>query len=115
MTINKALIDDKYPLPKIDDLFASLAGGCSFSKLDLEKAYLQLCLSESSREYVTINTHRGLFMATRLPYGISVAPSIFQRALDQLLQGISGVCVYLDDILVTDLLRENMKPFYVRY
>lgn len=40
-------------------------------------------------------------MPTRLPYGVSVAPSIFQRTLDQLLQGISGVCVYLDDILVT--------------
>ena len=56
---------------------------------------------ENSREYVTINTHRGLFRYTRLPFGITTAPAIFQRTLESLLAGIPGVIVYLDDILVT--------------
>ena len=48
-----------------------------------------------------INTHKGLFRYERLPFGISSAPSIFQRAMDCLLQDLPNVCVYLDDILVT--------------
>ena len=49
---------------------------------------------------MTINTQKGLFH-TRLPFGVSSAPAIFQRIMDNLLQGIPQVCVYLDDILVT--------------
>ena len=50
---------------------------------------------------MTINTQKGLFQYTRLPFGVSSAPAIFQRIMDNLLQGIPQVCVYLDDILVT--------------
>ena len=101
VTVNRAILEDKYPLPKVDDLYTSLAGGLTFSKLDLSRAYLQLVLDEQSREYVTINTHKGLFQYTRLPFGVSVAPSVFQRTLESLLAGIPNVCIFLDDILVT--------------
>ena len=50
---------------------------------------------------MVINTHRGLFQYTRLPFGISSAPGIFQRVIESLLRGIEGVVVYLDDILIT--------------
>ena len=107
VTINRSVVEDKYPLPRVNDLYASLAGGETFSKLDLRHAYLQLPLDEGSREYVTINTHKGLFRYTRLPYGISVAPSIFQRALECVLADIPRVCIFLDDILVTGKTREE--------
>ena len=48
-----------------------------------------------------INTHRGLFRYTRLPFGIALAPGIFQLVIESLLQGIRGVVVYLGDILIT--------------
>ena len=91
-----------YPLPKIDDLFASLAGGQQFSKLDLSHAYLQLPLAKDAQPLVTVNTHKGLYRYQRLPFGVSSAPAIFQRTMETLLQGVPNVCVYLDDILVTD-------------
>ena len=77
------------------------------SKLDLSHAYLQIPLDEASRRLVTINTHKGFFEYRRLPFGIASAPSIFQRVMENLLQGIPRVCVYLDDILVTGSTEEE--------
>ena len=101
LTVNAVAKLDTYPLPRIDDLFTSLSGGKYFSKLDLAQAYLQLPLEEDSRKYVTINTQKGLYQYTRLPFGVASAPSIFQRTMENLLQGIPKVCIFLDDILIT--------------
>ncbi len=101
LTVNAVSKTDPYPLPRIEDIFASLAGGKTFTKLDLEHAYQQVPLTEDSRKYTTINTHKGLFQYNRLPFGVASAPGIFQRTVENLLQGIPDVCVYLDDILIT--------------
>ena len=100
-TVNRVTKLDKYPIPKIEDLMATLAGGKTFTKLDMSQAYLQLSLAPESKELVVINTHRGLFRYNRLPFGIASAPGIFQRAMEGLLRDIPGVVIYLDDILVT--------------
>lgn len=101
VTVNSASKLDKYPLPRIEDLYAKLSGGTSYTKLDMNQAYLQLIVDDKSKQYTTINTHRGLFQFNRLPFGISSSPAIFQRSMDTLLQGIPHVVVYLDDILIT--------------
>ncbi|PIK62342.1 hypothetical protein BSL78_00660 [Apostichopus japonicus] len=101
VTINPAMHQQEYPLPRPDELFAQLQGGQKFSKLDLSNAYLQIVLDPDSRKYVTINTHLGLFQYTRLPFGVSSAPAIFQQCMDQILGGLNGVGCYLDDIIVT--------------
>ena len=93
---------DSYPLPRIDDLFASLSGGRTFTKLDLAHAYLQVPLDAESKKFTTINTHRDFYQYNRLPFGISSAPVIFQRTIENILQNLPYTCVYLDDILVTD-------------
>ena len=101
LTVNQVALVDTYPLPLLQDIFASLANGKSFTKLDLAHAYQQLPLDDDSRPYTTINTHKGLFQYTRLPFGVAAAPAIFQRTMESLLGDLAHVCIYLDDILVT--------------
>ena len=101
LTVNRAAKLDTYPLPNINDLFASLSGGRKFSKLDLAHAYMQLPLHPDSKKFVTINTQKGLYQYNRLPFGVSSAPAIFQRTMESILRGIPNVCIYLDDILLT--------------
>ena len=101
LTVNRAAKPDTYPLPRVDDIFASLSGGKTFSKLDLANAYQQVPLESQSKQLVTINTYRGLYCYNRLPFGISAAPSIFQRTMENVLLGIPNTCIYLDDLLVT--------------
>lgn len=109
-TINPIAKLDRYPIPRIEDLFAKLSGGKSFTTLDLSQAYLQVPLDEESRKLVVVNTQKGLYRYTRLPYGVSSAPGIFQRLMETVLQGIPHVIVYLDDILVTGATdEEHMK------
>jgi len=92
---------DQYPLPKPQDLFATLSRGKQFTTLDLSQAYLQLTLSENSQKFVVINTHKGLYKFKRLPFGVASAPAMFQKVMDSILQGIPGVRCYIDDIIVT--------------
>lgn len=61
---------------------------------------MQLPLEEESKEYVVINTHKSLFRYNGLSYGVLSAPGIFQRYMENLLQGIPNVVVYLGDILI---------------
>lgn len=105
--INQSVEEETYPLPNAEDLFATLAGGKLFTKLDLSHAYQQLQLDRDSEKYLTVNTHRGLFVYHRLSYGVSSAPSIFQGVMDQILQGLDHVTCFLDDILITAESREE--------
>ena len=84
---------DCYPIPKIEYLFAKLAGGKQFKHLDLSQAYQQFLLDDEWKDYIVINTHIGLFRYNRLPFGVSSASGIFQHAMETLLQGIKNVMV----------------------
>ncbi|XP_055701767.1 uncharacterized protein K02A2.6-like [Phlebotomus papatasi] len=98
--LNEILEFHHYPIPTPTQIFASLGNNSVFSQLDLSDAYLQLEMDEPSRKILTINTHRGLFTFNRLCPGIKSAPGIFQQTVDTMLQGITGVSAYFDDILV---------------
>ena len=100
ITVNRVSHLEQYPIPSLDDLCEKLTG-----KLDLSHAYSQLPLDDASKEFVTINTHKGLFRYNRLPFGVSSANAIFQRTIENILQGIPHMAVYLDDIIVTGTTR----------
>jgi len=101
VTINSQIWIDQYPIPSIDELLARLNNGVKFTKLDLSDAYLQIELDDDSKKLVVINTPMGLFRYNRMPFGISNAPAIFQRTIDQVISGIPNSVAYLDDILIT--------------
>ena len=101
VTLNKVSKLDKYPIPKCEDLLATIGAGQKFTKLDLRHAYLQVELEEDSKPFTTISTHRGIFQYNRLPFGVSSSPGIFQRAMEHIIEGIPNVKARLDDILLT--------------
>ena len=119
VTINKFIDPNQHPIPNPSDLLTSIAGGKVFSKLDLSQAYAQLSLSPASQELCVIATHRGLYAYTRLPFGVSSAPAIWQKTIEQVLAGLEGVICYFDDILVSgstqaehdDHLRQVLQRF----
>ena len=103
ITVNPQLQTEEYPLPRIDDIFAKLAGGKKFTKIDLRQAYHQMEVEEASQEYLTINTHQGLYRYNRLVFGITSAPAIWQRSMDQILERVEGTSRILDDMIITGI------------
>ncbi|XP_011867907.1 PREDICTED: uncharacterized protein K02A2.6-like [Vollenhovia emeryi] len=77
LTINPYLVIDRHPIPLVDEIFAALSGGTKFSQIDLEHAYMQIPVEESSRDYLTIVTHKGLFRYTKMTEGIASGPGDF--------------------------------------
>uniref|UniRef100_T1ISP4 Reverse transcriptase domain-containing protein n=1 Tax=Strigamia maritima TaxID=126957 RepID=T1ISP4_STRMM len=105
-TVNRAILPNSYPLPLFADVATKLAGGESYSTLDMNSAYNQLELDEESQLVCAINTHIGLFRVNRLFYGISSAPAIFQRVMDQLTANLSYTQPYIDNSCVTGPTRQ---------
>ena len=99
VSINKVAKRDKYPVPKTEDLLATLNGGKRFSILHLSHAYQQVLLHEDSKELLTVNTQKCLFQPNRLQYGIHSVVAIFQR--------IPCRIVRIDDILILGKINEE--------
>lgn len=74
-----------FPLPTPDEMFSTLANGEPFSKFDPARAYKQIEVAENSQPFLMINTHLGLFCYRRLPFGITSAPAMWQKAMSVVL------------------------------
>ena len=98
--VNKAIIPDKYPLPTMEELAAEFHGSAIYTKLDLRRSYLQVPLAEESRYLTAFVTHDGVFQYKRVPYGLSSAPSAFQKIMSCILEGLDGVLCMLDDVVI---------------
>ena len=88
---NCAIVRERHPIPTVDEILHDLNGSTVFTKLDIKWAFHQVELSEKSRPITTFVTHKGLFRYKRLMFGISCAPEMYQRVMQQALEGCEGV------------------------
>ena len=100
--LNQVTKEDKYPIPRIDDILDKLGRANYFSTLDLTKGFYQIEVEPEDREKTAFSTHNGHFEFIRMPFGLKNAPSTFQRMMNNVLrEHVNKICViYMDDILV---------------
>ena len=87
-------------LPTLEDVMHKLKGSTVFTKLDATSGFWQLPLDDATAKLTTFMTLFGRYFFRRLPFGISLAPEVFQRTMENILGDIEGVECYMDDILV---------------
>lgn len=100
--LNRATIEDQYPLPMITEILGTLAGHKFFSVLDATEGFHQVNLHPDSRHFTAFLTPIGLYQYKRVPFGFTNSPAIFQRAINEVLgPGLYRRCAaYVDDIIV---------------
>lgn len=100
--LNRKTLKDKYPLPRIEDKLDCLGGNNFFSSLDLASGYYQVPVAEKCKHLTAFVTPDGLYEFNRMPFGLANAPSVFQRAMNMMLNkaGQKLVLAYMDDLLV---------------
>jgi hypothetical protein len=98
--LNKVIRREHHPMRTIEEVVAEIPDAKVFSILDAKSGFLQIKLDEESSYLTTFNTPIGRFRWTRLPFGVKCAPEIFQRIMDNMLEGVKGAFVIMDDILV---------------
>jgi hypothetical protein len=101
-SLNEVTIKNKYPLPRIDDLFDQLKGACVFSKIDLRSGYHQLKIHASDIPKTTFTTRYGLYEYTVMSFGLTNAPAYFMYLMNKVFIEYLDkfVVVFIDDILI---------------
>lgn len=100
--LNKKLIPDKHPLPRIDEILDGLGRARYFSVMDLHSGYHQIPLEPKSRPLTAFTTDTGYYQFKVLPFGISIAPAAFTRMMTIAFAGLSPeqAFIYMDDLIV---------------
>ena len=105
--LNENVCRERHMLPSVEQVLAQIGDAKHFSKLDANSGFWQIEVSEQSSKLTTFITPFGRFRFNRLPFGITSAPEHFQRRMSELLQGIDGVVVLVDDTLITGRTKEE--------
>ncbi|GJY86015.1 putative reverse transcriptase domain-containing protein [Tanacetum coccineum] len=100
--LNKLTIKNRYPLPRINDLFDQLQGACCFSKIDPRSRYHQLRVREEDIPKTAFRTRYGHFEFTVMPFGLTNAPTVFMDLMNRVCKPYLDkfVIAFIDDILI---------------
>jgi hypothetical protein len=100
--LNEVTIKNKYPLPRIEDLFDQLRGASVFSKIDLRSGYLQLRIRPSDIPKTTFITKYGLYEFNVMSFGLTNAPAFFMNLMNSVFIDYLDkfVVVFINDILI---------------
>jgi hypothetical protein len=107
--LNKVTIKNKYPFPRIDDLFYQLKGERIFSKIDLRSHYHKVRIKEEDINKTTFRTRYGHYEFTVVPFGISNSTAVFMCLMNGVFREYLNkfVIVFLDDILIYSKSKEE--------
>jgi hypothetical protein len=100
--LNKVTVKNKYPLPRIDDLFDQLKNEKIFSEIDLTSGYHQVRMKEEGISKTAFQTRYGHYEFIVVPFGLSNAPNIFMCLMNGIFREYldNFVIVFLDGILI---------------
>jgi hypothetical protein len=107
--LNMMTIKNKYPLPRIDDLFDQLRGDTIFSKIYLRYGYHQVWIKDEDIHKTTFRTRYGNYQFVVMPFGLTNAPTTFMCLMNNVLNKVLDrfVLVFIDDILIYSKSREE--------
>jgi hypothetical protein len=107
--MNKVTVKNKYPLPRVNDIFDQLHGSQVFSKIDLRSGYHQLKIKEEDIQKTTFRTRYGHYEFLVMPFGLTNAPAVFMDMMNRTFREFVDWCVvvFIDDILVYSKSREE--------
>lgn len=99
--LNKQIMREHYKIPTTDDISFRLSQKKIFSVIDLREGFWQIKLSNDSSDLCCFNTPFGRYKFNRMPFGLSVAPEVFQKTMVKIFGDIDGVELYFDDLIIS--------------